>query len=580
MPQKNNTLPIVPHGLPLLIGITGHRDLVRDDIPELKQRLHALLNWLQERYPDTPLMLMSALAEGADRLAAEVALEMGIPLIAPLPMSAELYEQDFSQESVTAFRNLLAQAAFSYVSNSEYTSTPDATFIPRDLLYQTVGRSIVQYSQILIALWDGTANGKLGGTADVVRLMLDGDDGDLCGEQIQPGTVFHLPVRRMGEISNHSSGQLLETYKVDEVMPGVHLLCPLSVEGASRQGEQQRILDCIQRYNLDRSQLSTEWHDYGVTQTTSSANLYRTKGVTLNPAHQYLCKQYSHADTLAQHFQKETYEVVYLLACLVPFIVVFFETYSNVSTAPAVIAGYLGSIILAYGIFRLARKHKLDDKYLDYRALAEGLRVSFYWRLAGINESPAAYYLNRQQSELDWIRYATRTIELLAFKGQHAALPSADVRQSIRTCWIDDQISYFATTSRKQKENSEQLELLATCFFRLGLFVVTPVMLLIHGLKWGGELLDPWLQVATPFCFIIAGAIEFYADRRLFGEQAKQYVRMFTIFSKGTRHLDQLSVNDLPGFQKVIQRLGQEALAENGDWLLMHRERPIEVPQG
>ncbi|MGE3551201.1 MAG: hypothetical protein AB7I29_15040, partial [Geobacter sp.] len=145
---------------------------------------------------------------------------------------------------------------------------------------------------------------------------------------------------------------------------------------------------------------------------------------------------------------------------------------------------------------------------------------------------------------------------------------------------IDDQISYFATTSRKQKENSEQLELLATCFFRLGLFVVTPVMLLIHGLKWGGELLDPWLQVATPFCFIIAGAIEFYADRRLFGEQAKQYVRMFTIFSKGTRHLDQLSVNDLPGFQKVIQRLGQEALAENGDWLLMHRERPIEVPQG
>jgi hypothetical protein len=29
-----------------------------------------------------------------------------------------------------------------------------------------------------------------------------------------------------------------------------------------------------------------------------------------------------------------------------------------------------------------------------------------------------------------------------------------------------------------------------------------------------------------------------------------------------------------------ILELGKEALAENGDWLLHHRERPLEVPKG
>src|SRR5512135_247682 len=81
--------------LPLILGITGHRDLRPEDGADLEARVRAILEDLRKRYRDTPLVLLSPLAEGADRLAARVALDCGTRLIVPLPMSQDLYETDF-----------------------------------------------------------------------------------------------------------------------------------------------------------------------------------------------------------------------------------------------------------------------------------------------------------------------------------------------------------------------------------------------------------------------------------------------------------------------------------------------------
>ena len=56
-------------------------------------------------------MLVSCLAEGADRLAAHVALQLGFRLVVPLPMPVELYEKDFAEEGTRReFADLLAKA--------------------------------------------------------------------------------------------------------------------------------------------------------------------------------------------------------------------------------------------------------------------------------------------------------------------------------------------------------------------------------------------------------------------------------------------------------------------------------------
>src|SRR5271154_6740844 len=86
--------------VPLVVGVTGHRDLRLEDIPALEREFETILKRLQNDYQgntggDVPLVLLSALAEGADRLAARVALSVGATLVAALPMPRDEYRRDF-----------------------------------------------------------------------------------------------------------------------------------------------------------------------------------------------------------------------------------------------------------------------------------------------------------------------------------------------------------------------------------------------------------------------------------------------------------------------------------------------------
>src|SRR5262249_60633187 len=71
--------------LPFVIALGGHRDLRPEDVAALEARVREVLGELGRRLPDAPLLLLSSLAEGADRLRARVALPMGLDLLAPLP---------------------------------------------------------------------------------------------------------------------------------------------------------------------------------------------------------------------------------------------------------------------------------------------------------------------------------------------------------------------------------------------------------------------------------------------------------------------------------------------------------------
>ena len=102
--------------LPLVIGVTGHRDLRDEDIALLKTAVEVVFDRLEEFInPDrpfdrmrrmvwstagkhagaTPMIVLTSLAEGADQLVAQVALERGLQLVAPLPLPTEEYRRDF-----------------------------------------------------------------------------------------------------------------------------------------------------------------------------------------------------------------------------------------------------------------------------------------------------------------------------------------------------------------------------------------------------------------------------------------------------------------------------------------------------
>src|SRR5437773_11008737 len=83
---------------PLIVGATGHRDLRDEDVPRLEQEVAGIFATLKHDYlgsdGQTPILVLSALAEGADQLVARVAISQGGRLVAPMPMALEVYRRD------------------------------------------------------------------------------------------------------------------------------------------------------------------------------------------------------------------------------------------------------------------------------------------------------------------------------------------------------------------------------------------------------------------------------------------------------------------------------------------------------
>jgi hypothetical protein len=159
---------------PFIFGVSGHRDLARPDLPELRRQLEKVFARFAAAYPNAAFELWSPLAEGADQLAAEVALAHGIKVIVPLPMSQPEYERDFeTAESLAEFRRLLARAESQFeVADSAGDSSLSLSLsdpIVRTEKYAALGDFIARKSHVLILLWDGSDNQKVGGTAWVKK---------------------------------------------------------------------------------------------------------------------------------------------------------------------------------------------------------------------------------------------------------------------------------------------------------------------------------------------------------------------------------------------------------------------------
>ena len=150
-----------------VFGVSGHRDLVPEDLPELREQLREIFRRYMKSQPNASFELLTPLAEGADRIAAHEALAAGIKLVVPMPMTQVEYERDFTTaESLNEFRQLL-QSAVSQFEVSDESAAPATT--DRAQKYAAVGDYIAQKSDVLILLWDGEDNQKIGGTAWVKK---------------------------------------------------------------------------------------------------------------------------------------------------------------------------------------------------------------------------------------------------------------------------------------------------------------------------------------------------------------------------------------------------------------------------
>ena len=163
--------------IPLVVAVTGHRDLLAAERPELRQRVVHLLEELAKQYPDRRLTVMSALAEGADQLVAEVALELGLDLTVPLPMPKHLYLQDFETPAARERFERLCESAKDVfelpLAKGNTVEQVSEQGQARNREYAQVGVFLCAHCHILLAIWDGKLGTELGGTGQVVKFHHD-----------------------------------------------------------------------------------------------------------------------------------------------------------------------------------------------------------------------------------------------------------------------------------------------------------------------------------------------------------------------------------------------------------------------
>lgn len=552
--------------VPLVLAVTGHRDVPADDLAVLSAAVSAQLRKLSAQHPNSPGLLLSGLAEGADRLVARCALEAGWALGVVLPLPQSDYEADFSDErSVADFRELIARAA--------WCRDISAAGAVRPACYDALGDWLARRSQVLIALWDGGAGKGVGGTADVVKRFREG----VAQERLtapDAGPVIHVLTRRMGG-ADLRGGKAPGSVEHLAAQPG----------GLAVAGEQIRwaaALQRIEQFNRDARQAEAAGLLAGIEGSSSLPACPMASG---RSGHSPARALFLVADVMAMQAQRERSRMSRALLVLGAAAIVLAQTYSCLFMLPMLLFGAIVLSCIGIGWYRVSQSRCVEQRYLDYRALAEACKIQYFWDVAGVRECVSDHYLREQRDELEWIRQAIRTTALTLPAAADAPLPQR--LQWVREAWIEDQRRYFlGDSARRIGKAALNRQLDKIWSRRTENLVIAGALLMVLTAVFHGFFADltisshDWALRSLIFGFSLvfgaAGLCKVHQQTSAFAEHAKKYERMGQGLQLARTRLDAaLAAGHCDQAAALVQAFGIEALAENADWLLLHRDRPV-----
>jgi hypothetical protein len=555
----------------LTIGVTGHRDLVEQERPALESRVRAHFGGLSENFPDLELELITALAEGADRLVASVAIELGIPVIAVMPMKQSEYERDFeTAQSLAEFHSLLTRAQ----QVIQLPDVPGLEGIDRDSQYAQLGIFISNHCQVLLTLWDGKVMDAVGGTAHVVLYhltgVMEGYEGDLS------------PARLLADNENDLVHHIVCSRDRPGGEPAIGL-SPLESTWFSSRNEGERSADIPRAYRLQLERMERfrrDWKDKrSIVKARSSSLLEGKPDLELPTGVEQTDHLFQAADALAIHYQlrvNSSLRAIHLLAIMMGLV---FLVYSEFDGPGYMVLTFLGLFFAGVAIHIIGSSRDWHRKYLDYRALAEGLRVQLYWNLSGVVDTGSAgfaydNFLQTQDVDLGWIRHVMRQASMSRVRGQN---PDPAWVAWVIGEWIGEpkkghgQLAYYSSKQMHNTSRFRRTRMLGNLCLWAGITIA--ILLFMLGTDGDGEQRRTLLVLmgALP---LVAGIWDAYSHKKAEKELIKQYGFMSRVFQKARKLLDGSA--DTAFRRQVLKALGQAALDEGAEWLLMHRERPLE----
>lgn len=267
---------------------------------------------------------------------------------------------------------------------------------------------------------------------------------------------------------------------------------------------------------------------------------------------------YGAADVLSMKHADRHHEKIRNISLIAPLIVFFFLLY-EAAAQHWLIFVVTALIILLYFVYRQPNKENAHEKYLEYRVLAEALRIQYFISKAGIKKKVIKI--------LPW--FTEIRIPLVKNVLSELSSTETDKKEPILDCWIRDQMKYHDNAHKralKQLEKNElyeRISLIATIIFYIIALIFEITMILyapfeVETAHWVRAGLKIGVGTATAITIFLSN----YYGKMSLSSKVDEHLRMYWLYQKVEAKIRQTKEED----EDEIIYLAEQCLIENASW--------------
>ncbi len=621
--NNNDNHPPKP-AIAIRVGVTGHRlsrldpahmgrinaeiDAILDAIADGVAAAHQ--KYAREYANDAPLLyLVSALADGADTLAAQRALDRGWRLLAPLPFVKKDYARDFAPADLEKLDALLARAE----AVAELDGARQGTDL-EERAYLQAGMVMVHQSDFIIAVWDGEEARGLAGTAKIKEealaagkrvvwvnaaadrqpVFLEANDEEtlFTAEAVHDalGAILAPPPRE--EIEHEFSGKrthALHAYHgyLDEAAHRINF-------GAFFQFWEKLIAGSWP-FNVALTISTPDEEITGMRKETLASRI----GAPVRDTRVFdeiIIPRFCWADRLAVHYgnlYRSSYFFNYLFAALAVFLALF-DLVASFGGKTVWISTEVTLIVMILAVTTAGKRGRWHEKWIDYRQLAEELRQFRHLFLTADrgarHDDPAQGEGAEAAGWVEWYFAATR---------REAGLTSArfdgatmhKIAEAILEDEIRPQIAYHGKKAHILHKLEHRLHIMGEFAFGLTLLVCLVYLTLVALAGGDGALAEiayeakknakGWVTLLTGFLPSLGAALFGIRVQGEFGSTAERSHATAAQLKLIVRNLEAFAKTQKPRLETLQLRVEEAAramLLENMDWRMLYISKPLNLP--
>jgi len=245
---------------------------------------------------------------------------------------------------------------------------------------------------------------------------------------------------------------------------------------------------------------------------------------------------------------------------------------------------YLALLASALAVRSLVHRRALYRRYLEYRGLAEGLRVALFWRIAAggrhanSDESALPLIGGPGDAALGWIGAALTALD--GWMGRAAFPESFDGCEFAARHWFGGkkggdpraQIPYYRDSAGRLRRLAARVDRLVNVTLITG--VASAALLAVLPAAWSARV-SPILMAVMGFMPLVSGTASAAVDVPAEQELARQYERMEHLLTSAAQRL--AAANSAAERERILFEAGVATLAEQRIWLAVVGQR---APRG